>query len=336
MPVYNVMPNCFKNTSDGFKSSNDRIEKLKAKTIYHSSKNTSVPRKSDGSKYNGPVFINTCGFLGSIGGFNNSNYNLRLNVAKGRAYSEKQKIITLRVLETFEGSYDNFSNQYFNITYMPWYLQNISQNTPLNDISNAINYAYNIISNHEQIAGSPLNPTIAVGFVQDNNDASFIRQFVQDNSALDMFSQINAVESSPTGFSGMVPTQLLVYAYNTGNQVTSFYYLDNSANGNFVIQQEKNTIFADQELCNTSTSKPHKANTTYDLLEGNFYNINKYINHSNSSADIICNYGIIKDTIKYSDKIISSDQSNNTYVSNLVNRDKLHNLNLNKKIQMCP
>tara|TARA_B100001093_G_C26840589_1_gene1020360 strand:+ start:2005 stop:2589 length:585 start_codon:yes stop_codon:yes gene_type:complete len=194
MPVYNVMPNCFKNTSDGFKSSNDRIEKLKAKTIYHSSKNTSVPRTSDGSKYNGPVFINTCGFLGSIGGFNNSNYNLRLNVAKGRAYSEKQNIITQ--------------------------------------------------------------------------------------------------------------------------------------------QGGENIIFADQELCNTSTSKAHKANKTYDLLEGNFYSIEKVL--ENNSPDIICNYEIIKDRVNYSDKIIASGQSNNTYVSNLVNRDKLHNLNLNKKIQMCP
>ena len=78
--------NCFKNSSNDFKSSNDRIEKLKAKTIYQSA------QKENGSQYKGPIFLNTGRFLGAVGGYNTNNYNLLLNVAKGRAYSESQCI----------------------------------------------------------------------------------------------------------------------------------------------------------------------------------------------------------------------------------------------------
>lgn len=85
---------CFKNTSNDFKSSNDRIEKLKAKTIYESLQRNDVPKKKNGAIYNGPVFVNTGGFLGAVGGYNTNNYDLLLNVAKGRAYSESQCIKT--------------------------------------------------------------------------------------------------------------------------------------------------------------------------------------------------------------------------------------------------
>ena len=84
---------CFKNSSNSLKSSNDYIEKKKAKTIYKSIINNFSIRKNDESQYNGPVFINKCGFLGAIGGYNTQNYDLLLNVAKGKAYSESQCII---------------------------------------------------------------------------------------------------------------------------------------------------------------------------------------------------------------------------------------------------
>ena len=81
--------NCFKNSSNDFRSSNDRIEKLKAKTIYqsvHNNANKNTPTN--------PVFLNNGGFLGAVGGYNTNNYDLLLNVAKGRAYSEAQCITT--------------------------------------------------------------------------------------------------------------------------------------------------------------------------------------------------------------------------------------------------
>ena len=36
------------------------------------------------------IHVNEGGFLGAVGGFNQQNYDLRLNLAKGRAYSESQ------------------------------------------------------------------------------------------------------------------------------------------------------------------------------------------------------------------------------------------------------
>jgi len=62
---------CFKTDSNEFKASNDYINKKKALATYNSG-----------------VFINRGGFLGAIGGYNTYNYDLKLNVAKGRAYSE--------------------------------------------------------------------------------------------------------------------------------------------------------------------------------------------------------------------------------------------------------
>ena len=87
---------CFKTDSNQFKSSKDHINKKKAKVIYDivsQQPNTNIQLKEDGSEYNGPVFIDGGGFLGAVGGYNTENYNLKLNIAKGRAYSETQCII---------------------------------------------------------------------------------------------------------------------------------------------------------------------------------------------------------------------------------------------------
>ncbi len=88
---------CFKIDSNEFKASNDYINKKKALAIYNTAKQQSKTNsqvKDDNSEYNGPVFINEGGFLGAIGGYNTDNYDLKLNVAKGRAYSEMPCIIS--------------------------------------------------------------------------------------------------------------------------------------------------------------------------------------------------------------------------------------------------
>ena len=72
--------NCFSTGPNQFKSSNDYINEKKAKTIY-----TSL-QKDNGTSYNGPIFINgKC--LRSIGGYNTNNYDLLLNVTKGKYYT---------------------------------------------------------------------------------------------------------------------------------------------------------------------------------------------------------------------------------------------------------
>ena len=88
---------CFKTDSNEFKASNDYINKKKALAIYNTVKEQSKTNsqvKNNNSKYNGPVYINTGGFLGAVGGYNTDNYDLKLNVAKGRAYSEMPYVIS--------------------------------------------------------------------------------------------------------------------------------------------------------------------------------------------------------------------------------------------------
>ena len=78
---------CFKSDSNQFKSSKDHIDKKKAQTIYYNTQD------SAGQEYKGPIFVTTGGFLGAVGGYDTENYDLKLNVAKGRAYSEAPCII---------------------------------------------------------------------------------------------------------------------------------------------------------------------------------------------------------------------------------------------------
>ena len=68
---------CFSTGPNQFKSSNDYTNQKKAKAIYKS------VQKDNGSLYNGPIFVNG-GCLGSIGGYNTNNYELLLNVTKGK------------------------------------------------------------------------------------------------------------------------------------------------------------------------------------------------------------------------------------------------------------
>jgi len=87
---------CFKTDSNQFKSSKDHTDKKKAQTIYNSVKdlpNTNIQVKKDETEYIGPVFVTTGGFLGAVGGYDTENYDLKLNVAKGRAYSEEPCVI---------------------------------------------------------------------------------------------------------------------------------------------------------------------------------------------------------------------------------------------------
>ena len=77
---------CFKSDSNQFKSSTDNTNKMRSKTIYQGAKNQNPNVNT------GPIHVDTGGFLGAIGGFNTSPYDLLLDVAKGKAYSESQCI----------------------------------------------------------------------------------------------------------------------------------------------------------------------------------------------------------------------------------------------------
>ena len=51
------------------------------------SNNSQLPgtiTKKDGSKYNGPFFATTGGCLGAVGGYNINNYDLLLDITKGK------------------------------------------------------------------------------------------------------------------------------------------------------------------------------------------------------------------------------------------------------------
>ena len=68
---------CFKLDSNQLNSSKDHLDKKKAISVYQSVKNQSTTINTDNH-----------GFLGAVGGYDIENYNLKLNIAKGRSYSE--------------------------------------------------------------------------------------------------------------------------------------------------------------------------------------------------------------------------------------------------------
>ena len=73
------MPNsaskCFLSGPNQLNSSKDYIDRKKAQTIYQTTKNSKT-LKQNGTQYNGPIFVNTSGCLGAIGGYNSNNYEL--------------------------------------------------------------------------------------------------------------------------------------------------------------------------------------------------------------------------------------------------------------------
>ena len=88
---------CFKIDSNDFKSSNDYINQKKALVIYNSVKEQSKTNsqvKDNKNKYIGPLFIDQLGFLQAVGGYNIDNFDLKLNIAKGRSYSVIPCVIT--------------------------------------------------------------------------------------------------------------------------------------------------------------------------------------------------------------------------------------------------
>ena len=87
--IYNIQSsaaNCFSTGPNQFKTSNDYISRKKAQTIYKS-----VKDNVKANNYAGPILTNgTC--LGAVGGYNTDNYDLLLNVTKGKYYTEPQCI----------------------------------------------------------------------------------------------------------------------------------------------------------------------------------------------------------------------------------------------------
>ena len=75
-------------------SGNDYTNKKRAETIYENlslnAKITNIQEKKNGSKYNGPVYIDTNRCLDSIGGFDINTYKLYLDVTKGKYFLHKK------------------------------------------------------------------------------------------------------------------------------------------------------------------------------------------------------------------------------------------------------
>ena len=75
----------FSTGPDQFKSSNDYISRKKAQTIYRSLQKDNV--NVNAKNYQDPIQINgNC--LDAVGGYNTDNYDLLLNVTKGKYYTE--------------------------------------------------------------------------------------------------------------------------------------------------------------------------------------------------------------------------------------------------------
>ena len=90
----------FANGIDNIQNSSENTKVLKSKTLFNffsqnhwkikdNATNTSqgtgvVLKKKNGSVYKGPVIIDNKGCLSSIGGFNNDNYDMLMDIARGK------------------------------------------------------------------------------------------------------------------------------------------------------------------------------------------------------------------------------------------------------------
>ena len=90
MPT-NSANKCFVTNKHQPKFGSDYTNQKREKEIYkYYSGNTQLPgtiTKQDGSKYNGPFFLDLNGCLNSVGGYNTKNYDLLLDITKGKYYS---------------------------------------------------------------------------------------------------------------------------------------------------------------------------------------------------------------------------------------------------------
>lgn len=98
MPQYNVRS--FSRDSNRMRDSGDHINRKKAESIYTNVASNTKDNKND----NINVFFNTSGqrLLSSVGGFNVNNYDLLLNLTKGRHYTAAggQGVLAARVNDT--------------------------------------------------------------------------------------------------------------------------------------------------------------------------------------------------------------------------------------------
>ena len=146
------MPNsdskCFLSGPNQLNSSKDYINRKKALTIYQTTKNSKT-LKQNGSQYNGPIFVNTSGCLGAIGGYNSNNYELLLNVTKGKYYSNppcviingsncgEQKSLCNTVITNSDASNCFIPNLTRNLYEGPFLLQNhLLQNNQCQSLTN--------------------------------------------------------------------------------------------------------------------------------------------------------------------------------------------------------
>ena len=90
MPGYPAVKSFTKNKKNS-ETSQDYTNLKKTETLYKSfSKNSRISNillKKNGEEYKGPLYIDTSGCLESIGGYNVSNYELFLDLVKGK-YSQ--------------------------------------------------------------------------------------------------------------------------------------------------------------------------------------------------------------------------------------------------------
>ncbi len=133
------MPNsaskCFLSGPNQLNSSKDYIDRKKAQTIYQTTKNSKT-LKQNRSEYNGPIFVNTSSCLGAIGGYNSNNYDLLLNVTKGKYYTNppcvivndsncgEQKSLCNTVIANSDGSNCSIPNLTRNLYEGPFIIQN--------------------------------------------------------------------------------------------------------------------------------------------------------------------------------------------------------------------
>ena len=115
----------------------------KTETLYENfSKNSEISNilvKKNGSYYNGPLYIDTSGCLESIGGYNVNNYELFLDIVKGR-YSQYRRC-------SHPNKKDNIiPDQTYKISEGPFFIHDLSFNSCQEEFSLKYNFDLSYIS----------------------------------------------------------------------------------------------------------------------------------------------------------------------------------------------
>ena len=130
----NVANKCFSPGPNQFKSSQDRTNQKKAQTLY----TTTATNTKSNTKDNTPICLSSDRCLASVGGYNTNNYELLLDLTKGRYYAAEKLLAKVDIVDCSQNISHCISVDISSTFIKPDYTYNMYEGPFMyNDISSA-------------------------------------------------------------------------------------------------------------------------------------------------------------------------------------------------------